>query len=53
MESSSEILGANYGKVILDRKYFSFLVQMIDFGYHSAAGGYTEIRVVDKLELLK
>ena len=29
LESSGEILAANLGKVILDRKHFSFLVQVI------------------------
>ena len=36
LEISSEILEANQGKVILDRKHFSFLVQMIGRGpYHT------------------
>ena len=33
LQSSGEILGANQGKVILDRKQFSFLMQVIDKGY--------------------
>ena len=32
LESYGEILGANYEKVILDRKHFSSLVQVIDIG---------------------
>ena len=30
LESSGEIVGAYWGEVILDRKHFSFLVQVID-----------------------
>ena len=33
LESSGEILGANWGEVILDRKHFNFLVQVIDRGH--------------------
>ena len=52
LESSGEILGGNKRKVILDRKHFSFLMQVIDRGHLNAAGGYTEVRVLDSLELL-
>ena len=40
------------GKVILDRKHFSFLMQMIDRGHLNAASGYAEGRVLDSLEFL-
>ena len=52
LEMSGEIFGANYGEVILDRKHFSFLVQVIDRGYLNAAGGYAEGWVLDSLEFL-
>ena len=42
----------NLGKVILDRKHFSFLVQVIEKDHLNAAGGYAEGRVLDSLELL-
>jgi len=48
LESSGEILGANEGKVILDRKHF----QVIDRGHHNAASGYAEGIVSDNLEFL-
>ena len=47
-----EILGANKGEVILDRKYFSFPVQVIDISHLNADGGYMEGRVLDSLEFL-
>ena len=34
-----------------DRKYFSFLVRVIDRGYLNVAGGYTQFMVFDSLEL--
>ena len=52
LENSSEILGADYGKVILDRKNFSFLVQVFDRGCPNAAGGYAESSVLDSFEFL-
>jgi len=52
LESSGEILGADEGKVILDRKHFSFIVQVIDRGHHNAASGYAEGIVSDNLEFL-
>ena len=51
-ESCGKILGASKGKVILDRKYFSFLVQVIDRGNLNAVSGYAEDRVLDSLEFL-
>ena len=51
-ESSGEILGANQGNIILDRKHFSFLVHAIDRAYLNAAGGYAESIVLDILEFL-
>ena len=44
LESSGKILGA---KVILDRKHFSFLVQVINRGDLNAAGGYAEGSFLD------
>ena len=41
-----------WGKMILDKKHFSFLVQVIDRGHLNAAGGYAEGRVLDILEFL-
>ena len=38
--------------MILDRKHFSFLVQVIDRGHINAAGGYAEGKVLDILEIL-
>ena len=38
--------------MILDRKHFSFLVQVIDRAHPKAAGGYTEGRVLDSLDFL-
>ena len=35
------------GKVILDRKPFSLLMQMINIGNPNSAGGYAEGRVLD------
>ena len=52
LKSSGEILGANLGKVILDRKHFSFLLQVIDRSHLNAAGGYAEGRVLESLEFL-
>ena len=52
LESSGEILGSNQGKVILDRKHFSFLIQVIHIGHLNAAGGYAEGKVLDSLEFL-
>ena len=34
--------------MILDRKHFSFLVQVIDRGNINTAGGYAEGRVLDR-----
>ena len=51
LESSGEILGVNWEKVILDRKHFSFLVQVIDRFQPNVAGGYV-CRVLDILEFL-
>ena len=42
LESSEEILGANYGEIILDRKHFSFLVKVIHRGHLNRAGDYAE-----------
>ena len=39
--------------MILDKKNFSFLVQVIDRGHLNAASGYAEGRVLDCLEFLK
>jgi len=39
-------------EMILDRKYFSFLMQVIDRGHFNTAGGYAEGRVLDSLEFL-
>ena len=52
LESSGGILGANQRKMTLDRKHFSFIVQVIDRGHFNAAGGYAEGRVLDSLEFL-
>ena len=38
--------------MILDRKHFSFLTQVIGGGHLNAAGGYAEGRVLDILEFL-
>ena len=38
--------------MILDRKYFSFLMQVFDRGHLNAAGGYAKGGVLDNLELL-
>ena len=38
--------------MILDRKHFSFLVQVIDRVLLNAAGGYAEGRVFDSLDFL-
>ena len=38
--------------MVLDRKHFSFLVQVIDRGHPNAAGGYADGRVLDSLEFL-
>ena len=38
--------------MILDRKHFSFLVQMIDRGHLNTTGGYAKGRVLDRLEFL-
>ena len=48
LESSGEILGTNFGKVILNMKHLSFLVQVIDRGHLNAAGGYAEGHIGDK-----
>ena len=37
--------------MILDRKHFGFLMQVIDRGHLNAAGGYAEVRVLNILEL--
>ena len=52
LESFREISEANQRKVILDRKQFSFLVQLIDRGHLNTAGGYAKGRVLDNLEFL-
>ena len=52
LESSDKILEANQEKVIMDRKPFSFLMQVIDRSHFNAAGGYVEGRVLDRLEFL-
>ena len=52
LENSGEILGDNWGKLIMDRKHFSFLKQVIDRGHANAARGYAEGRVLDNLEFL-
>ena len=52
LKSSGEIFGANQGKVILDRKVFTFIMQVIDICYLDAAGGYAEGRVLDILDFL-
>ena len=38
--------------MILDRKYFNFIVQVIDRGYLNTAGGYADSRVLDCLKFL-
>ena len=38
--------------MILDRKHFSFFMQVIDRGHLNTAGGYGEGRVLDSLEFL-
>ena len=38
--------------MILDRKHFSFLVQVVDRGHPNIAGDYAEVRVLDSLEFL-
>ena len=38
--------------MILERKYFNFLVQVIIKGYLNTVGGYVEGRVLDSLEFL-
>ena len=52
LKSSGEIVGANYGEVILDSKPMSFHVYVINRGHPNAAGGYAEGRVLDILEFL-
>ena len=52
LESSGETLGANKGKMILVRKHFSFLMQVIDRSHLNTAGGNAEGRVLDSLEFL-
>ena len=52
IESSGEILEVNEGKMILDRKHFSFLVQVINRGPLNAAGGYALGRVLNSLKFL-
>ena len=53
LESSGEILGGNYGEMILDRKHFSFFMQVIDRSHLNTAGGYVEGRVLDSLKFLE
>ena len=48
LESSGEILRANQGKVILERKNFSFLIASDRWRSSYAAGDYAEGRVLDK-----
>ena len=50
--SPGEILGANQRKMILARKHFSFIMQVIDRCHPNAAGGYAEGKVSDSLEFL-
>ena len=50
LERSREILGADQGEVILYRKHFRLLMQMIDRGHHNAAGDYAQGRIWDSLE---
>ena len=38
--------------MILDRKHFSFLVQVIDRGHLNATGGYAEGKYLGNLEIL-
>ena len=38
--------------MILDRKHFSILMQVIDTGHLYKAGGYAKGRVLDSLEIL-
>ena len=38
--------------MILDRKHFNFLVQVIGRGYFNAAGVYADGTVLDNLEFL-
>ena len=52
LESSGEVLGANYGEVILESKHFSFLVKVIDRGNLNTVGGYAEGKVLDSLKFL-
>ena len=50
LESSGEVLVTNYGKMILDRKHFSLLVQLMDGGHLNAAGSYAEGRVLESYD---
>ena len=43
---------SHFSQVIFDRKYFSFLVQVIDRGHLNAVGRYAEGRVLDISEFL-
>ena len=52
LESSGKILEANWGKMILSRKYSSFLMQVIDRCYLNGAVDYKESRVLYILEFL-
>ena len=47
LASSGEILVVNKRKVLLDRKHFGFLLQVIDRGHPKTADGYAEGRVLD------
>ena len=39
-DGASEQLGSNYGNMILNRKHFNFLGQVIDKGHINATGDY-------------
>ena len=51
-DCSGEILEAYLGKLIIDRKHFDFLVQMIDGGHLQKTGGYAGGKVLDSLHFL-
>ena len=47
LDNSGEILGANQGKVILDMKHYSVLVQVTDTGHLNAAGGMRRVEFLN------
>ena len=54
LENSGEISGANKRKVILDRKYFSFLVYVIDrFPPQPVAMRRTEFWIVFEVGMIR